>query len=82
MDRASRENSKINLQHINLKKAHLDGDSKNKTHFKAAANYLVSPEGKMLSDQILTFGDVSIYEKHSIAQTIDDEKVAVAHVKS
>lgn len=71
--------SKVDLRQIGLKKAHLDSDSKTKTHFKAAHNYLVSPQGQMLSDKVLTFGDVKAYEKSSIALTLDDERVLQNH---
>lgn len=54
----------------------MDTDQPKKTHFKAAANYLVSPTGQMLSDNILNHGDVSYYDNVSIGKTLDDDSVA------
>ena len=59
-----------------LKKPILESDNELRTHFKAAHNYLVSPKGQMLSDQILNHGEINVYSKQSIGMALDDEKVA------
>ena len=76
-----KETSRVDLRSISLKKAHLESDAKIKTHYKAAVNYLVSPKGQMLSDNIIVSGDNSFYDTSSIGKTLDDDKVASSFKK-